>query len=69
MTAFILPEPARLKLLAAMQADLDDLKAQGVAVTVTAEDLVALEALGLVVDVTTGAVDEPLLPVGGLPMP
>ena len=69
MTAFILPEPARLKLLAAMQADLDDLEAQGVAVAVTAEDLVTLEALGLVVDVTTGAIDEPLLPVGGLPMP
>ncbi len=57
----ILPEVARIE---KVRAELDDLVAQGVKVAVTAGELVALEAKGLVVDLETGKPVEPVFPLG-----
>ena len=59
----ILADMARAEKIAAVAAELADLVAAGVKVVVTPEDLVDLEAKGLVVDPTTGEAVEPLLPL------
>lgn len=67
MTAYSIAEDALAKMIAAVQADLDDLLALGVKVAVTAEELVAQEAAGFVVDIETGAIVEPMLPLEAEP--
>ena len=59
----ILSDVARAEKVAAVEAELADLVAQGVRVAVTAEELVALEEQGLVVEPTTG---RPIVPVFAL---
>ena len=56
----ILADMARAEKIAAVAAELADLVAAGVKVVVTPEDLVDLEAKGLVVDPTTGEAVAPL---------
>ena len=54
----ILADVARAEKVAAVEAELAQLVAEGVKVVVTAEDLVVFEAMGLVIDLETGfAVD------------
>jgi len=54
----ILADAARAEKVAAVEAELAQLEAEGVKVVVTAEDLVVFEAMGLVIDLETGfAVD------------
>jgi len=54
----ILTDVARAEKVAAVEAELAQLVAEGVKVVVTAEDLVVFEAMGLVIDLVTGfAVD------------
>ena len=54
----ILADAARAEKVAAVEAELAQLVAEGVKVVVTAEDLVVFEAMGLVIDLETGfAVD------------
>ena len=54
----ILADVARAEKVAAVEAELAQLVAEGVRVVVTAEDLVVFEAMGLVIDLETGfAVD------------
>lgn len=60
MTTQILAEKTRAEKIAAAAVDLADLVAAGVKVVVKPEDLVDLEAEGLVVDPTTGEVVEPV---------
>lgn len=67
MTAYSIAEDALAKMIAAVQADLDDLVALGVKVAVTAEELVAQEAAGFVVDIETGIIVEPMLSLGVRP--
>lgn len=54
---------ARAEKVAAVEAELAQLEAEGVRVAVTAEDLVDLEEKGLVVELTTG---RPIVPVFAL---
>ena len=67
MTIYSIAEDTLAKMIAAVQADLDDLLALGVKVAVTAEELVAQEAAGFVVDIETGAIVEPMLPLEAIP--
>jgi len=60
ITKPILADAARAEKVAAVEAELADLVAQGVTVAVTAGELVALEEQGLVVELTTG---RPIVPV------
>lgn len=54
----ILADAAHAEKVAAVEAELAQLVAEGVKVVVTAEDLVVFEAMGLVIDLETGfAVD------------
>ena len=56
----ILADAARAEKVAAVEAELAQLVAEGVRVAVTAGELVALEEQGLVVELTTG---RPIIPV------